>query len=223
MDTNSKKISNLFNSWAGTQRGELMAKGHDELVLNIYNDWNFESEDLLLDLGCGNGRALKIAHQIGVKNLSGLDLSENMLLEAKKNLPNAGFKNGTMENIPWNDNSFSHIITIEAIYYISDLKKAFSEIARILRPDGKIAIAIDFYQENKGSHIWQECLPFEVQLLSSNQWLELINQAGIKGVNASRIYRKDFITEENFEPSSFFPSYDLYCQYQKAGALKLSN
>jgi len=223
MNKNTEKISSLFDVWAGKPRGESMAKGHDELVLDIYGGWDFNNVESVLDLGCGNGRALGMAKERGARNISGLDLSENMVKTASKNLPNGDFKRGSIEELPFADNSFSHIISIEALYYVGDLKRAFSEIARVLKPGGKFAMAIDYYLENIGSHVWEDCLGFDIHLLSGSQWLELVSNAGIKGVEQSRIRRKEFKSEEDFEASNFFPSYKLYRQYQEAGALKLSN
>lgn len=223
MNKNTEKISSLFDEWAGKPRGESMAKGHDELVLDIYEGWDFNNVESVLDLGCGNGRALGMAKERGAKEISGLDLSENMVKTAKKNLPEGIFEQGSIEELPFADNSFSHIMSIEALYYVGNLEKAFSEIARVLKPGGKFAMAIDYYEENIGSHVWKDCLGFDIHLLSGRKWLELLDKARIKGAEQSRIKRKEFKSEEDFQPSNFFPSYKLYQKYQEAGALKLSN
>ena len=219
------EVKALFDSWAGTERGERMALGHDVLVNHILELWEGRDINSLLDMGCGNGRALWLAKQGGAKQLAGIDLSSKMIAEAKKKLPNADLQNGSMDDLNhWSDNSFSHIISIEAIYYHLQPYNVIQEMARVLKPNGKIAIAIDYYTESKASHVWREALGFDIAMLSEDEWVQLFHKTGIIDVKASRIRRIEGIkTKEEFEPSAFFPSYELYEDYIASGALLLSN
>lgn len=219
------KVKQLFDSWAGTKRGEQMATGHDVLVKHILKMWDGDDMQNVLDVGCGNGRALAMAYEAGASNLSGIDLSENMIEEARKLLPNADLQVGTMENLShWKEGAFSHVLSIEAIYYLADPLMALQEIHRVLRPDGKLAIAIDYYTESKASHVWKDALGFDITMLSEQEWVDLCHDAGIKGVKASRIKRTEGIkTKDKFEVSAFFPAYELYEDYIASGALLLAN
>lgn len=218
------KIKGLFDTWAGTERGERMATGHDLLVEHIYDMWDMAEVKHLLDIGCGNGRALVLAKERGVNAFAGIDLSDKMIATAKQNLPEADLHNGSMSDLSvWGDNSFSHIISIEALYYSDAPLEVIQEMKRVLQSDGKVAIAIEFYKENKGSLHWQDAMPFTMNLLSEQEWVTLFHEAGLTDVKASRIKRGAVKPESEFTASSFFPTYEAYRQYTDAGALLLTN
>ncbi len=221
MDNNTKKVSALFNSWAGTQRGENMATGHDELVNYVFNQWELQPHHSLLDVGCGNGRALSMARQLGVDHLAGIDIAPKMIEQAKLNVKDADLQVGAIEELPWKTQSFTHVLSIEALYYLSDPLAGCKAIKNVLKPGGKAGIAIEYYLENKGAHVWAKNLP-EVKLLSENEWKALLESAGFTNVTSQRIVRKNKKSSDTFVASPSFPDYDLYLEYINAGALFLS-
>ncbi len=218
------QVKELFNTWAGTERGERMAQGHDVLVKHILEMWQGGEMQHLLDVGCGNGRALKMALEYGVQKVAGADLSDGMITEAKKNIPNGDFQNTPMQDLSyWEDDTFTHIISIEALYYLKEPLEGLKELRRVLQHNGKIAVAIDYYKESKGTHSWPDALGFELTLLSSDEWVQLFHEAGFEGVKASRIVRASYTKAEDFIPSPYAPSYELYMDYIRSGALLLAN
>lgn len=221
----TNKVKALFNTWAGTERGERMAQGHDVLVKHILEMWKDDEVQNLLDVGCGNGRALQMAIEHGAKHVSGADISDNMIAQAQKNLSQGDFYNTPMQDLScWQDDTFTHIISIEALYYLEQPIEGVKELRRVLRHSGKIAIAIDYYKESKGTHSWSDALGFELTLLSAQEWVDLFKSAGFDNVEASRIHRTEGVKrKEDFEASPFFTSYELYKDYVASGALLLSN
>lgn len=220
-EINNSKISELFDSWAGQERGERMAKGHDELVRHVFDGWGVTEQESILDVACGNGRALALSEQYGFGILAGIDISPNMIDKARQNVPKGEFSVGKACPLPWNDSTFSRVISIEAAYYFDDPLSSFKEFRRVLKKGGKFAIVIEFYLENKGSHAWQKQLPFKVNLLSENDWVDLLKRAGFEDVRSERIVRSAESTE--FIPSPYFPTPELYKNYLESGALKLFN
>lgn len=218
-------VKNVFDSWAGTERGERMAKGHDILVGYILDRWDFKDVSALLDVGCGNGRALVSAFKRGNEKLAGIDLSDKMIAEAKKNIPEADLHVGSMDDMSmWDDNTFSHVMSIEALYYLDDPMQGLKEIRRVLKPGGKIAVAIDYYKENKGTHTWQDAIELDLTLLSEQEWTELFIEAGFDDVKPSRIVRSTDVTPRTeFQPSGYFLTYEQYLSYIEEGALLLAN
>ena len=221
--THENKVKDVFNSWAGQERGERMAKGHDPLLQPLLAIWDFSKIDRILDLGCGNGRALAFALSHGAKAVAGVDIAEKMIDEANKKLPDGDFLVAPMYDLPWPDNHFSHILSVEAIYYLSDPTAGFREMRRVLCPEGRIAILLEYFQENEASHIWAENLGIEMTLWSEAQWVTAMQSAGFENIKASRIIREEIKSASEFQPSPSFPSYEMYLAYVQAGALMLSN
>lgn len=95
----------------------------------------------ILDVGAGTGlvtaEAVKI---VGAADLvTGLDPSPNMIANA--NLP-AGVHmlTGTAESIPFPDTSFDFLSMGYALRHIGDLRTAFREFHRVLKPGGRICL-----------------------------------------------------------------------------------
>ena len=91
----------------------------------------------ILDLGCGNGNILKLLAQKIDASLYGLDISENMISEAKKRLGNnAELTVGEAENLPYSDDQFDAIICNASFHHYPNPVKALKEIKRILKKGG---------------------------------------------------------------------------------------
>ena len=124
----STKIMNIMNQ-----------KQYKTVLENI----NLESNDNVLDIGFGNGYLLdKLYKQHIPIRLYGIDISEDMLKKVseknRKIIENGDLKL-FLENInktSFNQNYFDKIYTINTIYFWEDLIKCFSEIKRILKPNG---------------------------------------------------------------------------------------
>lgn len=93
----------------------------------------------ILDLGCGKGRFTKRFTQLGAK-MTGLDISERLIAGARKNVPKATFVQGTGTQLPFKDGTFDAVFSIETLEHIPDHEATVREIARVLKPGGKVAI-----------------------------------------------------------------------------------
>jgi SAM-dependent methyltransferase len=93
----------------------------------------------LLDLGCGDGAFCAFAAERGAI-VHGLDVEPDAIAEALETVPGAHLRLGLMENLPWTDASFDVVTSFNALQYALDPDMALSEAARVVRPDGRIAI-----------------------------------------------------------------------------------
>ncbi|MBI2672554.1 methyltransferase domain-containing protein [Candidatus Woesearchaeota archaeon] len=98
---------------------------------------HIKKNDKILEIGCGSGNLLRF---IECDNIYGLDISSNMVKEAKKSVPNGNFIAGDAENLPYENNLFDKVIISEVLYYLPDMEKAISEAKRVLKKDGVILI-----------------------------------------------------------------------------------
>lgn len=104
----------------------------------FYNHIDFLKPGMkLLDLACGDGTDLIYYKKLGA-DIYGIDASEKLLGIAKNKLPSANLKIGFLENIPFEDNFFDIVLSKYAIQTSSDVSPIFSEIYRILKPNGII-------------------------------------------------------------------------------------
>jgi len=101
----------------------------------------------LLDAGCGKGRYARVLlEQNPDARLTGLDISEQMLRSVP---PGIGRISAIMTDLPFADASFDGVYATESLEHAVDIERAISEMCRILRPGGKLAI-IDKNAEHWG-------------------------------------------------------------------------
>ena len=106
-----------------------------------------DSDIVIIDFGCGNGKILEEIRKINSKaKLIGLDVSETALQRAKKDLPSIEFyKINDGEKFPLNNGCVDFIFSSEVIEHIYDVENALKEVARILRPGGKILLTTPYH------------------------------------------------------------------------------
>ena len=91
-----------------------------------------------LDLGVGDGR---LARHLRTAKLTGVDVSQVALERARRRLPDAELVLVEPdEPLPFADNVFDLVTSIETLEHIRDVQLALSEIRRVLRPGGRLAI-----------------------------------------------------------------------------------
>jgi ubiquinone/menaquinone biosynthesis C-methylase UbiE len=95
----------------------------------------------VLDLGCGTGHFSTYIKTLGY-DVTGLDPSTKMLDYARQNFPDITFIEGYSNALPFSDESFDLVISIEVLRYL-DTKiviESYEEIFRILKSGGKMFI-----------------------------------------------------------------------------------
>lgn len=90
----------------------------------------------ILDLGCGPGSMISYLRQIGNAEICGIDISPAFVDIAKKRHPEVEFKVGDAEVIPYADATFDAVLCSGMLHHIPDLEQVFSEIQRVLKPNG---------------------------------------------------------------------------------------
>lgn len=125
----------------------------------LVNRWKMQGKRDFLDLGCGLGRH-SILFGKNAFNVMCFDLSEEALKSTKKWAEEEGlqfeYSCGDMLNLPYNDNSTDCIMCRNVISHsdTAGVKKAISEIRRVLRENGECFLTLaskqtwGFKQEN---------------------------------------------------------------------------
>ena len=119
-----------------------------------YRKLKLETGQLLLDMGCGEGR-----HSIGAlletpANVIGLDLSFEDLNTAKSRLNDfdlsgcdtfCAFGVGNIKNIPFENASLDAIVCSEVLEHVDSPKESIQELVRVLKPGGIMALSVPRY------------------------------------------------------------------------------
>lgn len=118
-----------------------------------YDRLGVRAGELLLDLGAGNGRHAYEAFRRGVRvvaaDFSHADMMECRTMcaamEAVGEAPAGGLAAATVADgqlLPFPDDTFDRIIAAEVMEHIPDDEVAATELARVLKPGGTIAITV---------------------------------------------------------------------------------
>ncbi|MEV6832572.1 methyltransferase domain-containing protein [Amycolatopsis sp. NPDC051102] len=198
---------------AGEETGLLTGEGETERVGAVhYADEEVPPEVAATSLGCGNPLAVADLHpgetvldlgsgggldvllsarRVGPTGRAiGLDMTDEMLTLARRHADQAGVANaefikGTIERIPLPDGSVDVVISNCVITLSPDKRAVFGEIARVLRPAGRLGItdivAADTLTdaERAAGAPTIECLG---DALTPGSYRELLQEAGFTGI-----------------------------------------
>src|SRR6476619_2244662 len=155
---------------------------------------NLKEGETVVDLGSGAGIDAFLASK-SVRDggkVIGIDFTDDMLKKAKSAAADHGFKNvefrkGDIENtIPVEDHSVDAVISNCVINLTTDKVKAFKEVYRILRKNGKGRITISDLVERKevqaGSVNAENCCSCIDGALTRENYINSVKQAGFKDV-----------------------------------------
>lgn len=120
-----------------TEWAYLAEPGFRRLYQTVHDRAGVGAGTLLLDVACGAGLALQLAAERGAL-VSGLDASRGLLAIARARSPRADLREGTMFELPFPDGSFDVVTSFNGIWAGCD--EALTEVARVLRPDGAVAL-----------------------------------------------------------------------------------
>lgn len=95
----------------------------------------------LLDVGCGPGLAAQTFGKT-ISAVAGIDASPPFIEIARRRVPNADFRVGEMETLPYPDDSFDVVTGFNAFQYAATPVNALREAQRVTKPDGIIVIAV---------------------------------------------------------------------------------
>lgn len=95
--------------------------------------------DLVLDLGCGNGYSTA---NIKAKLAVGVDLSHHELAAAKKKYPKCEFVVADARQLPFATGTFDKVVAINMLHHVLDPEKVLNECNRVLKPGGTF-ISVD--------------------------------------------------------------------------------
>jgi SAM-dependent methyltransferase len=103
----------------------------------------------ILDAGCGGGRTLDDLADLG--QVSGIDLSE-MAASAARARGHDDIRVGHVEELPWADDSFDLVTSLDVIEHTPDDRVTLRELRRVTRPGGFAIVTVPAYQSLFSAH-----------------------------------------------------------------------
>ncbi|OBJ40467.1 methyltransferase [Mycolicibacterium mucogenicum] len=102
----------------------------------------------VLDVGCGTGVATAALAAAGL-DVTGIDLSPNMIGQARQHYPGLEFRVGSMLDLDVADGSIGGLCAWYSIIHVPDahLPRVFAEFRRVLVPDGVLLLAFQVGDE----------------------------------------------------------------------------
>jgi arsenite methyltransferase len=170
--------------------------------------------DTVVDLGSGAGNDAFIARTITGESgrVIGVDMTGEMIRKARDNNLKLGFENvefrpGDIENLPVEDGTADVVISNCVLNLVPDKRKAFSEIYRILKPQGHFSVS-DIVKEGmvpqsllRSAEAYTGCIAGAIDL---TEYQALLREAGftvITVVNSRRIELPEGLIQTLLSPA----------------------
>jgi ubiquinone/menaquinone biosynthesis C-methylase UbiE len=128
-----------YDHWFSTPIGRLVKEIESRLILDLLSPVEGEK---ILDAGCGNGVFTLDFLEAGAMVI-GLDISEPMLAAATHKAADYPFVavRGDMLSLPFVDGAFDKAVSVTALEFIEDGRRALAELFRVTRPGGLVVVA----------------------------------------------------------------------------------
>ena len=184
-------VKDTFDEWVRTGKADGMERRHKRLADLMLERVRMAGDSRVLDVGCGDGWTARIlSERLAEGAFVGIDVSGEMIGRARQrceDLDNVLFAPASAEEIPWAENYFTHVLSIESAYYWTDLRLAAGEMYRVAAHGGSFHVLINYYRENPFSEGWDLEMGLALHRLDSDQWADAFREAGFTAVATDRI------------------------------------
>lgn len=102
-----------------------------------------ESSSRVLEVGCGTGNYMAALHGAVACSCTGIDPSPQMLEKLKARGTPVQAVDGRAERLPFGENTFDLVYSVDVIHHIEDRGAAFREAARVLKEGGRLCTATE--------------------------------------------------------------------------------
>jgi ubiquinone biosynthesis O-methyltransferase len=129
-----------YARWRASEIGATTERLERRLILELVGDVRGRK---VLDVGCGDGElAIELSRRGAIA--TGIDASAAMIEEAmdraKQHKADVAFHVAMAERLPFADEQFDIVTAITILCFVDDAAPVFREMARVLRPGGRLVI-----------------------------------------------------------------------------------
>lgn len=170
----------------GVKISSWMNQGNLQINHDTLKILNADAEEAILEIGMGNGFFVQeILKDNPLVKYCGCDFSDVMVAESKKiNAPwvqnkQAEFIQASVDNLPFEKNSFDKVFTLNTIYFWDNEPAALSELKRVLKADGLLIITL----RPKRQMITYPFTKYGFNMFSKEDVVELLEKNGLTVLN----------------------------------------
>lgn len=168
--------------------GDALRPGGFQLTDRSLDFCKFQSEDKLLDLGCGRGATINYINNNYDYEICGLDISEKLISYARSINESNEIILSSADNILYEKESFHGVIAECTLSLMADIQEVLKEANRVLKRNGYFIIT-DVYAKN--TEYSEELKKFELNTclknpLDLNKLKELLSNRGFNVVLEER-------------------------------------
>jgi arsenite methyltransferase len=163
-------------------------------------EWlNIPAGGIALDVGSGPGTVTaSLARAAGPDGLGlGIDISEPMLSRAVRNEagPHVGFIRADAQRLPLRDNTVDAAVSMAVLQLIPNPAAALAEIARVLRPGGRLAIMVP--TAGRAARFWQMLPNIGAHVFGEDEIGDILEDNGFVSVRVKNIGTFQWVRGKN--------------------------
>ncbi len=151
----------------------------------------------LLDISCGEGHLLRLAHCLYNLDVWGIDISTFALRKSRQNVPSAKLVRCDGISLPFPDNAFQYVTNLGSLEHYVNIMQGIREVARVLRPEGWAAILLPnsyyivdiIWKVGRTGYSPSHQQPLE-HFATVGEWKDMLTEGGI---SVMHIYAYNFL------------------------------
>lgn len=127
--------------------GSYLDRANADINALVYRRLAPAPQQRLLEIGFGGAELLlRIAADLDGGRIDGVEISPEMIAAARRRArglgleKTTGFHQGSVESLPFAASSFDAVCSVHTIYFWPDLPCGLAEIARVIRPGGRLVL-----------------------------------------------------------------------------------
>lgn len=118
-------------------------RGRRQIVQDELGRIPLGAQARVLDAGCGSGRLLDTLGELG--EVSGIDMNQDSV-EIAKRRGHEDVRVGAVEDLPWEDETFDLLTSLDVLEHTSDDRVALREYRRVVRDGGHLLVTVPAYE-----------------------------------------------------------------------------
>ncbi|QSY49341.1 class I SAM-dependent methyltransferase [Streptomyces griseocarneus] len=153
-DSVRRSYDAVAEEYAARLHDELAGKPMDRALLTCLLEQT-EPGTAIADLGCGPGHVAAWLADKGARTV-GIDLSVGMIEAGRRRFSQVEFREGDLLKLPAEDGEFGSAVAFYTIIHLDpgDLRRAFEEAGRVLRPSGLLLLSFHIGHEIRHLDEW---------------------------------------------------------------------